>query len=158
VPRNAATAGQLTRFFAEDRIFTDNLVKLRAVLIFRSASWGMRGATAAALVGALRGRGLKCSARSLYNWRDRYRVSGFAGIVRRRRSDYGSPKAFREDVTARLVDAATRVRVRGDIAHEYRSLRPPVTYKCFWAWIRRLQARMRVVEIPLRGDGVDFIL
>ncbi|MDR3702001.1 MAG: hypothetical protein P4L56_20300 [Candidatus Sulfopaludibacter sp.] len=95
--------------------------------------------------------------RSLYVWRGQYLRSGFAGIVRRRRNDRGCPKRFSESVMVRLIDAATRVRDRGDVALEYRAFRSVMTYKTCWQWIRRLQTQLRVIEMPQRGDHIDLV-
>jgi hypothetical protein len=141
-----------------DRELNDNLLKLRAVLMLIAASRGQKAVTVAGLSMSLQNTGLKASVRSIYHWRRNYLRLGFAGIARQRRIDRGMPRGFGKDVMAQVVDAAVRVRWYGDIRREYLAFEREASYETFRTWVRRIQARLRVVEMPRRGDGIGFLI
>jgi hypothetical protein len=147
--RNARLPG----ISAGDQALEDDLLKLRAVLILLAAAHGSKVAMARAMAAELRARRLKASPRSIYSWRRRYLVWGFAGIPRRRRNDAGCPRGFGQETFTRIVDAATRVRRHGDLAREFRKLRAGVSYGTFRVWVRRIRRQLKVVEMPRRERG-----
>jgi hypothetical protein len=129
----------------DERLLTEHLLRLRAVVVLSSAPWGTRRETAARLMRDLRTHGLKAARRTLYHWQQRYRRGGFEALVRRRRSGCG--RARNEGILASFIESAGRVRRFGDCSREYRRLEPPVSYETFRCWIRRIQAGFR------RHDG-----
>jgi hypothetical protein len=144
----------LTGDLADDRRLKHNLLKLRGVLILLAARRGFKMATARDLAIQLKARGLKASMRSLYFWRGRYLRSGFAGLVRRRRIDLGHPRCFGWETLVRIVDAATRVRRRGDLAREFRGLRGAgINSRTFGFWVRRVRRDSKIIEIPTGCDS-----
>jgi hypothetical protein len=149
---------QLQGVSREEQALSDNLLKLRAVLVFLAARHGSKLTTARALVSELQAQGLKASHRSLYFWRLRYLRSGFAGIARRRRNDRGCPHAFGETTLARIVDAAMRVKRYGDVAREHRSLRLGIGYEGFRLWVRKIQRQLRVIEMPAGEERIGLLL
>jgi hypothetical protein len=138
---------------AGEQALTNNLLRLRAVLILLAASRGSKVATARAMAAELKAKCLKASPRSIYHWRDRYLRFGFAGILRRRRSDADCPRRFGAETIARLVDAATRVKRYGDLACEFRKLRLSICRESFRTWIWKIRRQLKVVEMP-RREGV----
>jgi hypothetical protein len=124
---------------------SDDLLRLRAVLIFLAAPRGAKRQTAAALSRDLGRFGLKAGVRSIYRWRNRYLCDGFAGLARRRRSDYGCLH-FDEETLVSIIDYAARVRRSGDLRREYGRLRPPISYETFRTWVRRLQGGFRFYQ------------
>jgi hypothetical protein len=148
---------QFTGLSAEQQALTDNLLKLRGVLILLAAPRGSKATTArnvASELKAARGRG---STRALYHWRGRYLRSGFAGIARRRRNDRDCPRGFGYATLVRIVDAATRVKRYGDLAREFRNLHVAISDETFRQWVRRIQKQLRVIEMPVR-EGSDGML
>jgi hypothetical protein len=140
---------KLTGITAEEATFNDNLLKLRAVLLLLDAKRGAKMETARTVSRELQRRKLKASIRSLYFWRTNYLRSGFAGIARRRRSDYSRPQKFGAGIFARMVDAAMRVHLHGDLSREFRAgFQGQMTYETFRVWTRRIQRQLRVVEMP----------
>lgn len=119
----------------EARTFSDNLLKLRAVLILLAARRGAKTSTVTSLSRELKSYGAKASFRSLYHWRERYLRFGFAGIARRQRSDRNQPRGLSADALARIVDAATRIRRHGDVAREFRKADMGVSYETFRFWV-----------------------
>jgi len=144
---------------AGEQALTDDLLKLRAVLMLLAAGHGSKVSTARAMAAELRAKGLKASPRSVYFWRRRYLVWGFAGIPRRRRNDADCPRGFGQEVLARTVDAATRVERYGDLIREFRKLRAGISYASFRVWVQRIRRWTKVVEMPRRERGsVDLLL
>jgi len=82
----------LTVISRDDSTLTDNLLRLRAVLILIDAPRGSKLATARALAAELKANGRRASFRSVYRWQERYLCHGFAGIARRRRVDSWDPR------------------------------------------------------------------
>jgi hypothetical protein len=148
--RNARLPG----ISAGEQALEGDLLKLRAVLILLGARHGFKVATARSLAGELRAIGLKASPRSIYFWRRRYLVFGFAGIRWRRRDDTGCPRRLGQETFARIVDAATRVKRYGDLACEFRKLRLGISRETFRTWIWRIRRQLKVVEMPPRRGGV----
>jgi hypothetical protein len=98
----------------------------------------------------LRAKGLKASPRTLWNWRRRYLIYGFAGLVRQRRCDSGRPRTH--GLLVRIAEAALRVRRYGDVRREYLAgFRNEISYEQLRAWLRWVQAR--VVVMPRRSEG-----
>lgn len=160
--RNSASSqrGSVTRLPglpAADQALQNDLMKLRAVLILLGARRGSKVSAARNLTAALKTRGLKVSIRSVYHWRDRYLCFGFAGIARKRRNDSGYPRQLGEDLVG-IVDAAARIRRQGDIRREFRRLKPTVCYETFRTWVRRVQAGLRITEVPERGGTYGLVL
>jgi hypothetical protein len=137
---------------AGSRDLEDDLLKLRAVLILLAAPHGSKVATACATAAELRAKRLKASMRSIFRWQNSYLRFGFAGIVRRRRSDVDCPRRFGGETIVRLVDAATRVKRHGDLTREFRKLRAGICYGTFRAWVRRIRRQLKVIEMPRRGS------
>jgi hypothetical protein len=144
---------QLSGTSAGEQALTNNLLRLRAVLILLAASRGSKAATARAMASELRAKYLKASPRSIYHWRSRYLRFGFGGIPRRRRADADCPRQFGAETLAQLVDAATRVKRYGDLAREFRKFRPGISRESFRVWIWKIRRQLRVVEMP-RREGV----
>jgi hypothetical protein len=144
---------ELAAIAAEEAVFQDNLLRLRAVLILLSTPHGRKVATAGALLKELKRARLALSLRSLYRWRSRYLRFGFAGMLRRRRRDAGQPHGFSQETLARIVHAAVRVKRYGDLARSFRALRPGICAEAFRLWIRRIQRELRVRQI--RQGGAD---
>jgi hypothetical protein len=130
-----------------------NLLKLRAALLLLGAAYGSRVKTARTLADELRRKGLMASERSVYHWRYRYLLFGFGGIERQRRSDAGCPLKFSGETVTSIVEAAVRVKSRGDIGREFRRLRAGIAYGTFRLWVRRIQQQLRVIELPGRGNS-----
>jgi hypothetical protein len=133
-------------------------MKLRGVLIVLSASHGSKVNTALAVAVEMTAKGVKTSLRSLYRWRAQYLRSGFSGIARRVRDDAGFPRSLAEEDITYMVVAATWVRGYGDVMRAFRGLRTGICYETFRIWVRRIQQKLRVTEIPGRGDfdGLSF--
>jgi hypothetical protein len=144
---------QLTGRPEKQERLEDNLLKLRAVLILIAASSGSKLTTACTLVGELKRKRLKSSIRSLYRWRRRYLAFGFAGIPRQKRNDAGCARRIGPDLFNRIVDAAARVKRYGDMAREFRKLRPGISRESFRTWIWKIRRQLKVVEMP-RREGV----
>ncbi len=150
--------GPLAGITVQDAALRRDLLKLRLVLTLIAAPRGSKLATVRACVAECRATNrFKVCVRSVYGWRECYLRLGFAGIARKRRSDRGNPRNFGTDVLARLVDAASRVRRQGDVQREYRAFRSLMAYETFRGWIRRLRAKLRVIQIPQRGDRSGLI-
>jgi len=126
------------------------------VLILLAARQGSKLAVAAACVAELKSDAFKISVRSVYRWRDRYLRFGFAGLRRKARIDSGYPRRFGEAVMMAMVDAAVRLGPRGNVAREFRRLRPGVCYGSFRLWVRRLQAEFLVTK--RRGESDVLLL
>ena len=137
---------------------SDNLLRLRAVLLVLAARHGCKLETAGRVIAAIRKMGVRASVRSVCRWRARYLCAGFAGIVRRRRSDHDAPRAFAGEVVPRVVAAALRVKRRGDASREFRKLGAPFSYHTFLRWVRWVQKELHVVQIPEREDRLDLLL
>lgn len=146
------------RFSTEDRALSDNLLKLRAVLFLLAARHGSKLETTRRIVAEIKGRGLRISVRSVHRWRARYLCFGFAGIARRRRNDRDCPHAFSGDMIPRIVDAALRVRRRGDVSREFRKLHATFSYATFRFWVRRVQRGLRLVEIGQGEERIGILL
>jgi len=71
---------------------SDNLLKLRAVLVLVSAPWGAKKKTVEDLSREFERRRVRFSVRAVYDWRKRYLCFGLAGLDRQRRSDFGIPR------------------------------------------------------------------
>lgn len=153
--RNAESTG----LSADSQGLNDNFLKLRAVLILRAAPHGSKTSTARTLAMELQGRNLKASFRSLYFWQKNYLRAGFAGIPRRRRSDRGRPQGFGAEILARIVDASTRVHRHGDLSREFRGggFHSSMTSETFRVWIRRIQRRLRIIEMPTREEPIALL-
>jgi hypothetical protein len=79
----------------------DNLLKLRAVLVLLSAPWGTKRKVSEDLSREFTRRGVKFSARALYEWREKYVCFGLAGLNRRSRNDRGTKRPMhREAISA----------------------------------------------------------
>ena len=156
--KRSGRSPRLTGIARDDYGLNDNLLKLRAVLILLATPWGAKKKTAAILSRELKARRLRSSWRSIYRWQHRYQLDGFAGIVRKRRSDRGSQRNFSEEILEAIVESAGRVRRFGDIRREYCRLKPPVCYETFRAWIHRIEPFFRVTEMAERGgvSGLFF--
>ena len=128
------------------------------MLILLAARHGFKVAMADTMAAELRAKGLKASPRSIYSWRRRYLVWGFAGIPRRRRNDADCPRGFGQELLNRIVDAATRVKRHGDLAREFRKLRAGVSYGTFCAWVQRTRRWTKVVEMPRREGSSGLFL
>ena len=120
-------------------------LKFRAVVVLLTTPHGHRKAVVATLREELAARGFKVSVGSIYNWRHRVLCRGVAGLVRQLRGDKG--RLRRRAALPLIADAATRVRRSGDIAREFRRLRPGVSRETFRRWVRTLQQHMDVIEI-----------
>ena len=155
--RNARKA-RLSGSSMEERALSDNLLRLRAVLLVLAARHGCKLETARRVVAEIKTRGVRTSIRSVHRWRARYLRSGFAGIVRRRRSDRDCPRAFAGETIPRVIDAALRVKRHGDASREFRKLGAPFCYHTFLRWIRWVQRELHVIEIPEREDRLDLLL
>jgi hypothetical protein len=153
-----ARNAQLTGISATEQALNENLLKLRAVLILLAARHGSKMATARATATELRAKRLKASMRSIYRWQSRYLRFGFAGIVRRKRSDMDCPHRFGWEILTGIVEAATRVKRHGDLVREFRKLRPGISYRSFCVWVRKTQRQLRVVEMPMRGESIGPLL
>ena len=140
-------SGLLTGISRNDERLEDNLLKLRAVLIFSASRWGTKKGVAASLVHDMKRHGLRASVRSIYRWQLRHRCDGPDGIPRRRRCDRGSWRRFTAELRASTMEAARLVCRLGDIAREWRRLRPGVSYETFRVRVRRLQERFRCCEL-----------
>ena len=136
-----------------DEHFRCDLAKLRVVLILLGARRGAKVATARTCIAQFKRAGLQFSLRSAFRWRRQYLSFGFQGIARKRRSDHGRAH-FGEDVLLSFIDAAARVRRQGDIAREFRRLKPTVSYETFRSWLRRLQTQIR----PQKGADHGLVL
>jgi len=148
---------ELTGISAQKRVFDDNLLKLRSVLILLAAQHGSKTETARTLTTELTAKGLKASVRSIFRWRGRYLRSGFAGIARRRRSDRGRPQGFGGETLALIVDASTRVRRHGDLSREFRNFQGLMSLETFRTWVRRIQRQLRIVEMPRREEPIALL-
>ena len=137
---------------------SDNLLRLRAVLLVLAARHGCKLETAGRVVAEIKTRGVRASIRSVHRWRAHYLRSGFAGIVRRRRNDRDCPRAFAGEMIPRVVDAALRVKRRGDAMREFRRLGAPFCYHTFLRWVRWVQKDLHVAEIPQREERLDLVL
>jgi hypothetical protein len=93
---------------------------------------------------------LGVSLRAIYTWRHAYLVYGFSGLVRRSRWDRGRTKSIRADELALIADALPRLRARGDIKREFRASGLGISYGSYKRWIRLIQNRLNVTEIPLK--------
>jgi hypothetical protein len=134
---------------SEDEALRKNLLKFRSVMVLLAAPHGSRKALVATLRKKLAGKGIKACKSSIYAWRLRVLRWGFAGLVRQARRDRGCMR--KAGVLPLIVDAAARVRRTGDLAREFRKLPPSLTsYETFRRWVRSLQQRMAVIEMPSR--------
>lgn len=131
-----------------DETLQRNLLKFRAVLVLLESPYGSRAAAIASLKEKLRGKGIGASGSSIYNWRQRVLLLGFAGLHRQLRSDKGRLRTA--DALPLIVDAAARVKRYGDLAREFRKLEPRMSRESFRRWIRHLQQRMAVIRTPLK--------
>jgi len=138
-------------------VLSDNLLKLRAVLLILAARHGCKLETAGRVVSEIKKRGVRASVRSVHRWRARYLRSGFAGIVRRRRNDRDCPRAFAGKMIPRVVDAALRVKRHGDGMREFRNLGAPFCYHTFLRWVRWIQKELHLTEIPREEDRLDLL-
>ena len=57
-----------------------------------------------------------------------------------------------------IIEAAITVRRRGDVAREFRRLKPPFSYECFRLWVRRIRMGFRISEFPPRGESYGVFL
>jgi hypothetical protein len=156
--RQAGRITQLPGLPSMDEVVNQDLMKLRAVLILSGTPRGLKVPTARQLAAELRKRRVKSSQRSLFHWQERYLRDGFAGIARRRRSDFGQPRQISEEILLKIVKAAARVRFSGDIRREYRQLAPPICYETFRNWVRRLQGSFGVIEMPVREERLALFI
>jgi hypothetical protein len=121
-------------------------MKLRAVLLLLSAPRGAKVATARNIVRDFKAQHWRASLRTLYRWRRRYLLAGFAGIARKGRSDRGLPSPRIEAWLQRIAETSIRVRRRGDLWREYRQLCPPFAYRTFRFWALRLAGGLPVIR------------
>jgi hypothetical protein len=143
-------AASLSGNFSDDQVLRQDLLKLRAVVFLLSVPHGAKSAAIAGVMSALAEKGVPASRGSLYRWRSLYLRSGFAGIIRKDRRDKGRPRKSMAEVLPCIVDAATRVHRTGDIAREFRKIRPKASYEAFRRWVRTFQKQIGVLEIPPR--------
>ena len=145
----------LAAIVLQDATLSRDLRKLRLVLCLIAAPRGSKLQTARVTVAQCRTSGFAVSVRSLFYWQARYLSAGFAGLTRKERGDSGYPRD--ERLLSRLVDAAIKARRRGDIARLYRGAEWGLGYEQFRAWIRRLGAQLRVIEMPKVGGARGHI-
>jgi len=96
-----------------------------------------------------------CCPRTLYAWRERYLRKGFAGLLRVPRSDRGRFKTIGERGIAAIADAVPDIRAWGDVASAWRLSGLRCSYGSYRFWVRTIQHRLKVIEMPVREED-DF--
>jgi len=86
------------------------------------------------------------SVRTVNRWLSQFKAAGYAGLVRRTRSEAGRPKIYSGEQWSALIGAAGCVRP-GQMRATFRALSLPGSYENFRWWIWRVRrGEARVVE------------
>jgi hypothetical protein len=78
--------------------------------------------------------------RTVLEWQHQYQLFGCDGLVRRPRADKGIPRLYEVNELARVTEAASRIRDKGDLRREWRASQVSGSFETFRAWVRKLQA------------------
>jgi transposase len=123
---------------------------LRRFRIVNSAMTAPRGKRVQAIRGL--SKRFHCAFRTIYNWRSAYLKAGFAGLLRKHRSDRGKPRKAGLSLLAAVAEAATRIQRSGDIAREWRASGLPVSFETWRTWLHEVQRRLRITVVSRPGE------
>jgi hypothetical protein len=130
-----------------EKSFSEALLRFRAVLLALDTPHGRRVLRLQEMAA-----GFGVCVRTIYSWRHAYLVYGFSGLFRTSRCDRGRTRLITASDLAVIADTVPRLRARGDLKREWKSSGLACSYASYKRWVRLIQNRLEIAEIPLRKE------